>query len=617
MRSIFPLLALGAVFPAVPVLAEPQPFLLDEIVLSGSLTPVPADGYARAYSVVTRAEIEARGLASVEDALRALPGLSVSTSGSSLTQIRIRGGEANHTLVLIDGIEASGGADSHVFSGFGTEDIERIEVLRGPQSVIYGSNASTGVVNIITRRAEPGRGHGGGVEVGNGAAGSAWVTQRGDRGGLALSLAARNDRGFDYSGDGGGKDGLDTRTATLTGDVAATETLRVGAILRRERLRYDYDAENPDWAATDADSYIVDAPLFGRRDGLRGALWAEHEAFDGRLTQRLQWQQSRDRASENDGPQRRGETQRLRYRASVGLDGRVSDARHLLNLLAERQRDTTSMAPDQRRQANAVALEYRARLDGLDVQAGLRHDDNRAFGDFTSWNIAASWQVPDMPLRLRGSAGTGLVNPSFTELFGGFGTIGNPDLRPEQNRSVDLGVDWQWAQGQVGLTWFRESLKDEIEFFATPSGDFSYRNQSGRSPRQGVELAARMDATEVLSLGASYTYLDAKNPDGSVEIRRPRHEAGLNATLALLEGRAQVSGDLRRVSGLWDTQFWGGFETRELPAYTVVNLAAAYDLTPNVRATARVVNLFDRSYSEVWGYASQGRTAYLGLQARW
>ena len=299
------------------------------------------------------------------------------------------------------------------------------------------------------------------------------------------------------------------------------------------------------------------------------------------------------------------------------MDGRVSDARHLLNLLAERQRDTTSMAPDQRRQANAVALEYRARLDGLDVQAGLRHDDNRAFGDFTSWNIAASWQVPDMPLRLRGSAGTGLVNPSFTELFGGFGTIGNPDLRPEQNRSVDLGVDWQWAQGQVGLTWFRESLKDEIEFFATPSGDFSYRNQSGRSPRQGVELAARMDATEVLSLGASYTYLDAKNPDGSVEIRRPRHEAGLNATLALLEGRAQVSGDLRRVSGLWDTQFWGGFETRELPAYTVVNLAAAYDLTPNVRATARVVNLFDRSYSEVWGYASQGRTAYLGLQARW
>lgn len=617
MRRSLSLLALGAVFPALPALAEPQPFLLEEIVLSGGLTPVPADGYARAHSVITRDEIEARGLATVEDALRALPGISVSTSGGSLSQVRIRGGEANHTLVLIDGIEASGGTDSHIFSGLGAEDIERIEVLRGPQSVIYGSNASGGVVNIITRRAEPGLGYGGSVEVGNGTAGSAWVTQRGDRGGLALSLAARDDRGFDQSGDGGGKDGLDTRTATLSGDVAATETLRVGAILRRERLRYDYDAENPDWAATDSDSYIVDAPLFGRRDGLRGALWAEHEAFDGRLTQRLQWQQSRDQASENDGPQRRGETRALKYRASVGLDGRASDARHLLNLLAERQRDTTSMAPDQRRQANSVALEYRARLDGLDVQAGLRHDDNRAFGDFTSWSIAASWQVPDMPLRLRGSAGTGLVNPSFTELFGGFGTIGNPDLRPEQNRGVDLGVEWQLTQGLVGLTWFRESLEDEIEFFRTPSGDFSYRNQSGRSPREGVELSARLAPTDALTLGASYTYLDAKNPDGSVEIRRPRHEAALSATLSVLEGRGQVSGDLRRVSGLSDTQFWGDFETRELPAYTVVNVAAGYDLTPNVRATARVVNLFDRSYSEVWGYASQGRTAHIGLQARW
>ncbi len=599
-------------------MADPQPFLLDEIVLSGGLTPVPADGYARAYSVVTRAEIEERGLVTVEDALRALPGVSVSSSGGSLTQVRIRGGEANHTLVLIDGIEASGGSDSHVFSGLGTNDIDRIEVLRGPQSVIYGSNASGGVINIITRRAEQGRGHGGSVEVGNGAAGSGWVTQRGERGGLALSLAARNDRGFDHSGDGGERDGLNSRSATISGDVAATDSLRIGATLRRERLRYDYDAENPDWAATDADSYIVDAPLFGQRDGLRAALWAELERFDGRVTQRLQWQQSRDRASENDGPQRRGETRTLKYRASVGLDGRALDARHLLNLLAERQRDTNSVAPDQRRAVNSVALEYRARLDGLDVQAGLRHDDNRAFGDFTSWNVALSWQAPDLPLRLHGSAGTGLVNPSFTELFGGFGTIGNPDLRPEQNRGVDLGVEWQWPQGGlVGLTWFRESLEDEIEFFATPSGDFSYRNQSGRSPREGVEMSARLAPTDALTIGASYTYLDAKNPDGSVEIRRPRHEAGLNATLSVLDGRGQLSGEVRRVSGLPDTQFWGDFETRELPAYTVVNVAAGYDLTPNVRATARVVNLFDRAYSDVWGYASQDRTAHIGLQARW
>ena len=130
-------------------------------------------------------------------------------------------------------------------------------------------------------------------------------------------------------------------------------------------------------------------------------------------------------------------------------------------------------------------------------------------------------------------------------------------------------------------------------------------------------MAGKLQATDALSLGLAYTYLDAKNPDGSVEIRRPRHELGLSATLAVLDGRGSVSADIRHVADNSDTQFWGSYATEKLPDYTTVNLSAGYDLSEQVRLTARVVNLFDQDYSDVWGYATQGRAVYAGLQAQW
>lgn len=623
MRRTLPLLALAA---ALPVHAQ-EPILLDEIVLSAGMTPIAADAYARAHTVLTAQEIEDRGIATVQDALRAVPGVTVSSTGSSFTQVRIRGGEANHTLILIDGIEATGGADEYILTGLETANINRIEVLRGPQSVIYGSNASAGVINIITRRAEPGFSYGGSVEAGNGGAASLNAGQRGERGGVQLTLSARDDQGFDQSGSDGGKDGINRKAIGLTGDFAATPDLRFGTVLRRSTERHGFDDTN--WMATDAASYVVDAESFSDRDEFQGAVWGELDVLDGRLTQRLEAQQTIYKQSQNDGPVTRGETVKLKYRATYGLDGAAADARHLLNLLAEHQRDENSSAPENTRRMSSIALEYRAALaEGLDLQAGLRHDANRVFDDFTSWTLAASWQVQDRPFRLHASAGTGLVNPSYFELYANadYGSsiyLGNPDLAPEKNRGYDIGIEAQLPGGRgiVDLTYFNEKLEDEIESYLVGIDDgvarYSYRNQAGTSPREGVELTARIAATDALTLGASYTYLDAENPNGSVEIRRPRHEAGLTATLAVLEGRGQVSGDLRHVSGNVDTQFWGAYETRELPSYIVVNVTAGYDLTPNVRATARVVNLFDRDYSDVWGYASEGRTGYVGLQARW
>lgn len=601
---------------------------LEEIIVSGGLTPVAAETYGRAASVLTAQEIEERGITTVQDALRAVPGLSVSSSGASYTQVRMRGGESGHTLILIDGIEAAGGDSEYILSGLEAANIERIEVLRGPQSVYYGSNASTGVINIITRKGRIGTEYGGSIEVGDGTTVTAFVSTRTEQGGLSLGLSDAHDNGFDASGDGGEKDQIDRQTMLLSGDYRVTEALQLGFTLRRSDERYDFDSTS--WLATDSDSYVVDDPLpFGTRDESTGSLYADFEMLDGRLTHHLAYEKTENKDATNGAPATRTETEALKYRLSYGLDGRaVAQADHILNVLAEREEDSSSSNPAFSRKSTSVALEYRGHFaSGLDVQAGVRRDDNKVFKDITTWNIGASYSFGN-GVRLHGSAGTGSVNPSYFELYANntYGTppfatayLGNPNLTPEKNRSFDLGVELPvfGGRGLVDVTYFNETLTDEIIAVSTGPGTFSFANQTGDSDRQGVEVMAELAATDTLDLRLSYTYLDATDPNGTVEIRRPKHELGLGATLETFGGRGTLSADLRHVADNYDTQFWGAFQTVKLPDYTTVDVAARYALSDHVTLTGRVQNLFDADVMDVWGYPGRGRAAYVGLDARW
>ncbi|MFC3527112.1 TonB-dependent receptor plug domain-containing protein [Paracoccus mangrovi] len=617
---------LAAIIAPLPLWAQqgdPDTVQLDPVVITGGLTPIAADAYGRAHTVLTADEIERRGLRTVQDALRIVPGVAVSSAGASQTQVRIRGAEGNHTLILIDGVPATGGNDEYYLSGLETANIDRIEVLRGPQSVFYGSNASAGVINIVTRRAEPGTHAGGRVEVGNGYALSGWFSQRGERGGLMFTASKHDDHGYNSALNGDEKDGIDRRSLGLSGDWQASDALQLGFTLRRAREDMDYDSQN--FSATGAGTYLIDDPdRHSRHDEFTGALWGEYVMADGRLVHRLEYQESVFKRRQDSDDETRGETRALKYRLSYGLDGRpVAEARHLLNLMIERVEDENDAAPDYARANNSLALEYRGFLEnGLDIQAGLRRDDFDRFADFTSWNLGLSWQVPDSRYRLHASAGRGLVKPSYYELFADDAyTLGNPGLSPERNSGFDLGVEAELmdGRGSIDVTYFNEHMQDEISYAvgAAPDGRASYVNQRGESRRQGVEVAGQWQASDALWLGMSYTYLDAKNPDGSVEVRRPRHQLGLSARHDLWDGRGWIGGDIRHVAGNYDSQGWNGDQVRELPDYTLVNLSGGYDLTDRVRATARVVNLFDKEYSDVWGYGTQGRQAYLGLEAKW
>lgn len=596
-----------------------EPITLGTIILSGGLSPIEAARYGRAASVVTREEIEERGITTVQDALRALPGVSVNGSGSNFTQVRIRGGEANHTLILIDGVEAAGGDGEYILSGLETANIERIEVLRGPQSVYYGSNASAGVINIITRRGDIGGEFGGTLEFGGGITATAFFSRRNQDGGVALSLSYADDDGYDISGDGGERDGILRKTAILSGDYFITDNLQLGFSLRVSDEDYDYDSTS--WLATTPEGYVVDDPTQNvTRKEMTAQVFAEYFMMGGQMSHRLSYEMTDNDRIDNGGTPTTTESTSLNYRLSYALDGQtVGNANHLLNLLIESSDDSSSSNPAYGRESLSYALEYRGSLTkGLDLQFGVRHDDNDVFEDITVWNAAMSYSFAN-GARLHASAGTGSVNPSYFELFANaFGYTGNPNLAPERNRSFDIGVAFPvfGGKGTIDVTYFNERLTDEITAISTGPGTFTYINQAGDSTREGIEVMGRLAATDWLDLNLGYTYLEARNPDGSIEIRRPRHEISLGATAEAFNGRGTVSADIRHVSGNYDTQFFGAYPTLELPAFTTVDVAARYDLTDEVILTGRVENLFDTETTDVWGYANRPMTAYVGVEAR-
>ncbi|MDK8873853.1 TonB-dependent receptor [Paracoccus sp. SSJ] len=626
------LAATALLLPAAATGQEGQaPVMLDPVVLSGGLSPVAESAYGRAYSILTAEDLRQRGFVTVQDALRDLPGLAVTSTGETLTKVRIRGGEANHVLVLIDGVEAnSPGNGDYVFSGLLTEDVERIEVLRGPQSTIYGANAAAGVIAITTRRASvPGLSYGGGIEIGGlgTRAASAHLRAMGERGQISFSAATRRTDGEDASRTPGGDTEFNNReTLTLGGSYDIAEAVTAGFTLRRTWQEYGYDrAIDP---VDSPDDHVIDTPHTADRNETYGSLWIEAEALGGRLLNRFAVSGSNQATDHfNDSVPDYDDASRLRdfrYTGTWALDGgNARNSAQKLNFAVQKKREIyeSSYAPGGRyeRDTRSLALEYQGQFDnGIGIQAGLRRDFNDDFRNATTWNIAGAWQLPDRDLRLRAAAGKAIVNPTMFELYGyAPGSYsGNPDLTPETSRSYEIGADWSFAAGRaaLGATLFTSKVEDMIVGAGTTS-----QNIAGTSTRKGFEADLHYEATDWLRLGATYTYTDARTEDDDPIPRQPRHQLGLRATGDFAGGRGSATADLRYVAGNYDEEWFRSWTppTTELPDFVTVNLAAQYDLTENLRLTGRVVNLFDRDYSEAWGYYGQGRTFYAGLTAQW
>jgi vitamin B12 transporter len=624
-----------------------QPVAIPEIVVYANQAPTEASQVGASATVLTGNALRNKGIATVADALRTVPGVAVSQSGGrgALVQTRIRGSESNHVLVLIDGVPVNDFNNGDFnFADFSLEDVERIEVIRGPQSGLYGANAHSGVISIVTRS---GRGLARPqvdlrIEGGSMKSGVISGSARGAAGPLygAVSFSHNTTQGYNVSRFGSEPDGSHAATITAKGGIAFTPNFNVEGVVRSSKRYTRFDSQ-PFFGPFEGLTF--DSPFdFNRAENTLGRIAGTWTSVDGAFVQQLSASRYTERRNDDDVVSgffhSTGHRDNVAYKGTVRHDTNIiGGEKHTVTLAADWQRefltiDSASFAFDPaagafwakgaERTRTGLAGEYALDLPSwLTLTAALRHDWNSGFAEATTWRVTAAKRFPATGTRLHGSFGTGITNPNFIEQFGFFvGTfIGNPVLKPERSLGWDFGVEQSFGDGRlvVDVTYFATDFEDKITFVTAGGGIIATEiNVPGNSPRRGVEVSARYAPASWLSFAATYTYTDARLANGTRETRRPRHAATGSATVRFAEGRGRATVNVVYNGSMPDTWFRFPLTPVTLDAYTTVGGVIEYDVTKFATVYVRAENVFDARYEEVFSYRAPGATVMAGLKLR-
>ena len=591
----------------------------DPLVVTATRIPRPLPAVGGAVDVIELDEWLGPKT-SLADALRGRPGVGVSRSGGpgQLTQVRLRGAEANHALVLLDGVELTNPATGAVdFAHLSAAGIERIEILRGAQSALWGSHAAAGVINLVSRAADGPAAEAGlrtGADHLTETSGS--LAASGARGGLAARWQSFATGGDNVSLAGAEEDGYRSRTVQLNGRWAPAPAADLRLSFRRVRSRTEYDGSE--------NGRPVDADHHSRHERTVLSTAANTRTGAVRWQSTVAYLQTRDRnaddfgVTETDGQRLQFDLLGWRSFERCAAAGACTLG---LGLEWNRERYTRgAVGPLHTRSRSALAIAQWRPLAAVDADLSLRRDDNDDFGNTGTWRAGAAWRLADGAARLYAAAGTGIVNPSLTERFGYFpGSFrGNPDLTPERTRDRELGVAFPLGGLRADLSIFAQNLHREIagEYDAASSTSTTV-NRPGRSKRRGLELELRAALGGTWSWHGGYTYTRSSEPtaDGPRrEIRRPRHQ--YRTALEYRAGRWRAALTARAARGLLDQDF-ATFPARRVPlgSYEVADLSARCDLNREWTLSLNARNLFNERYQKVLGYRAPDRQ--LSLELRW
>jgi vitamin B12 transporter len=595
---------------AAPASAQSR---LDTIVVSATREPQALSRVSADVVVIDAERIRQSTADSIEDLLRREAGVQVVRNGGpgQNASVLIRGASAGSTVVLIDGVRVGSATVGQVeFESISLSQIERIEVLRGPGSSLYGADAVGGVVQIFTKRGE-----GAPRFTANGAIGG----DRSRQGGVGVSGAGG---GFDYAaalaressrgvsalkpGDQFGSfnpddDGFTRDTAQLQLGFTPATGHRIGLNVVESRLNAQYDAS--DYALADPAS-----PDF--RNKLRSGV----VALDYRGVLTPAWTTSAQLSRNDDDLKSGGSTiDRFRTRREqfTGQAAWTPLAGHQLVFAYERRDERADTAVyDQKRVNDAVVLGYSGQFGRQAVQADLRRDQNSVYGGETTGRLGWSMEVAS-GWRVRALAGTTFRAPSFNELF--YPDFGVASIKPERGRSVELGINWRAGDSEAAATVYQNRVRDLIAYQPVQqacSSDptqypFGCAANIGRARLQGVTLSGsqRWGAWRV---GATIDFLDAKDLDtGNRLARRAAHQESLTAAYDL--GAWRFGAALLAVGARPEG-------TAMLAAYTTLDLSARWRFAPQWQLEAKLLNATDRQYEPARDYQSLGRQAWIGLR---
>ncbi|MBY0423211.1 MAG: TonB-dependent receptor [Parvularculaceae bacterium] len=611
MRAL--LLAVLAISPLSAVAAEPPD---DSLVVTATRVPRPA---ALVGGTILSAETLERGQFSrVGDALRFVEGVVVAKTGGpgGVETARLRGATAAQTLVVVDGAVVNDPASpqgAYDFSDLLTDDVARIEILRGPQSLLWGADAIGGVVAVETKEAR-GRALALSAEGGSyGAARAAFSVSAGDSDGThfrATGTGARID-GFSRAAQGSEADGWRAGSASLRAGLALAEGVRADVSAQYGRSQTDIDGFPPP-AFELADTQDTER----RRNFLVVGRLRHEGAVDGTAT--LSFGGLRRRGFDGAGAEAYASTgdrlgasyvARTRRRGAFNLAGGID---------AQRTGNRSGGIDARAERAGAFLI-----LDGAfrpafapgseaTLSVGGRHDEFSNFKGASTVRVAAAWSFADGTV-VRADWGTGFRAPSLFELnYADFGVTPNPDLRPERARGWEIGLEKPFGRTAIReatfvlrASLFEQNSDDLIDFSFASNG---YVNVA-RARSRGVEASADWRPAKMVNLAFAYTLIDAKDLDaGLALLRTPRHRGSAIASFELARG-LDVSAAL----------YANGAE-RDLPAdnkaYARLDLRASYRATPRAALYARIENVTDARYQDVSGYGETGLAAYVGTRLR-
>jgi vitamin B12 transporter len=618
-----------------------------EATASDAVSGVRRNEIGSAVTVVTRAQLKEQQIRNAAEALRSLPGVSVSTQGGrqNLTVVRIRGAESNQTLVVIDGVEVNAGSDGFFdFSNLLVDDIAQIEVIRGPQSGLYSSGAIGGVINIVTTGGKGPLTFRARAEAGSFGTNDGMVAVSGgtDKAHGSLVVTGLEKNGFNIAPEGYEEDGGQINTVSFTGGILIFENLKLDTTLRRSQRDGDRDGFEGIDPVTGL-SVASDDPSTFASTLFVGRMAATLDTFkDGRWTQQVYLQgtetENSDLSLGSFDPPKGTQSQNLStmseygYLSTYRLDGPSDLAvQHVITGLAVHRRETFEQPLTStyayERDRDSLAAEARGQyFNVLNLIGNVRHDFNEGFQDATTWRVTASLQPLNSSFRFHSSYGTGVKYPSFSEQFGEFfGFQPNPNLVPEESQGWDAGVETTLFNGAavVDVTYFDTTLKNEIDFDysggSCGGAVFCYVpfNRTGKSTRNGIEVEARALLSKGLTVGLSYTYLNATEDDGQEEIRRPPHSGRMDVNYNFLDNKANLN-----IAAIYNGETLDlGFDPVlfssalvTLDEYWLVNVAASYQLSPGVELFGRIENALNQDYQEIFGFETADLAVYGGLR---
>ena len=625
--------------------AQSDPYVLDGLVVTASPTPRALAAVAQHVTILDGRELQARGLSSLAEALRDLSGVDVVRGGSfgAVTSLFMRGGESDYTLVMIDGVQVNQAGGGFDFASLTTQNIERVEIVRGPSSALHGSDAVAGVIHVITRagggatqgtvRFEAGsyQGPGGGA-----LDATRWSADLGggtERARYSVSLGRDAADGI-LEFNSGHENLMLSGAARFVPD----DRTRVGLTLRLEDREYHYPT-NGSGALVDRNAFFFEDESIAHLSVARALTnRIEVEALIGLME---------TDGGTDDAPDDPSDAESFKSldhfrRASAQVMSHLRAGSTVLTIGGEveeeRQRSFSESLSgfgsfygrNESQRLNLAGFGHVTSERGLmAVSLGGRLEDNERYGTIGTWQAGVAAHLPARPgTRLRISAGSAIKEPTFAENYATGFAIGNPHLDPEWSLSWEAGVEHELVAGmaRAGITYFDQRFEEMIQYTFTPPtpSDPNYFNVAAARSR-GVEVDAALRVASV-DIRAAWTWLDTKVVDAGLEsgagaafvdgqplLRRPAQSVTVTAASAL-GARARVHTRLG-YEGSRDDRDFSTFPATpvEMPGYALWSVGGEWTMRPGVSVSLRGENLLGKRYQEAFGFGAPGRQVYLGV----